>query len=449
MDLNDLRLEKLPCSYVDVRVEERYRSNLLYRDFEPHSGIVLQDTSVFIRVFNNGRWFFSTTTNLKEIQTEIEKLISLSSRFPGTSPRLEVRHPNRRNITSHADENAKLHTIQEKKSLLQSYFPIYRKERSLVDCTAVYADWWVKKHIRSSEGHRCSYDATMSGIYFHFTLKDGARIFTSDFSRAYPVFKKLSGLQRIVARDLADAKTFLYAETVKPGVYPVILSETTAGVFAHESFGHKSEADFMLGDRKLMEEWKIGKKVGSRILSIVDKGNIRGNCGYCPFDDEGTICRKTYLVRDGILSGRLHSLETASALGEEPTGNGRALNGQFEPIVRMTNTYIEAGKSRFQELLEGIKLGVYVKTFHHGSGLSTFTIAPDRAFMIREGRLAEPVRVSVVSGTVFQTLKDIDGLSSRVRLFSSTVGGCGKGEQMELPVSFGGPKVRVRKMRVS
>ena len=69
--------------------------------------------------------------------------------------------------------------------------------------------------------------------------------------------------------------------------------------------------------------------------------------------------------------------------------------------------------------------------------------------MIREGRLAEPVRVSVVSGSVFQALKDIDGLSCRVRFFNSTVGGCGKMEQAPLPVSFGGPKVRVRKMRVS
>jgi len=449
MHLEELHLEKLPCDYADVRVEERYRSNLVYRNFETQSGIELQDTSAFIRVFHNGRWFFSTTTDIEKIGREIDRLMKLSGRFPGISSPLTVPHATRRNIIRCADENARLHPLREKKRVLESYFFIYRKEKKLADCTAIYADWWIRKHIRSSKGHQCTYDTTMHGLHFDFTVKDGGQMFRSRFGVAYPVFLRLSGLQNLVSRDLAEAKRFLRAKTVKPGTYPVILSEQTAGVFAHESFGHKSEADFMMGDRKMMEEWQIGKRVGASTLSIVDRGNVWGTCGYCPFDDEGTMCRKTYLIRNGILEGRLHSLETATALGEKPTGNARAINGQFEPMVRMTNTYIEAGASRFNELLEGIELGVYVKSFRHGSGLSTFTIAPDRAYMIRDGRLAEPVRVAVVSGTVFQTLKDIDGLSSRVRLFRSVIGGCGKSEQAPLPVSFGGPKVKVRQMHVS
>ena len=96
-------------------------------------------------------------------------------------------------------------------------------------------------------------------------------------------------------------------------------------MFAHESFGHKSESDFMLGDENMKKEWTLGKKVGADILSIYDSGEEEGS-GYVPFDDEGTRTQKTYLIKNGVLTGRLHSAATAADLEEEVTGNARAIN---------------------------------------------------------------------------------------------------------------------------
>jgi TldD protein len=141
-------------------------------------------------------------------------------------------------------------------------------------------------------------------------------------------------------------------------------------------------------------------------------------------------------------------VETAATLGEQPTGNARAVNFEYEPIVRMTTTYISPGELTFDELLEGIETGIYVSSLNHGSGMSTFTLAPNQAFMIRSGRIAEPVRISVISGSVFQTLKEIEGITRDWKILSFSLGGCGKMEQYPLPVGFGGPYVRVRSLNV-
>jgi TldD protein len=219
-------------------------------------------------------------------------------------------------------------------------------------------------------------------------------------------------------------------------------------VFTHESFGHKSEADFMLGDQTAKNEWKIGTKVAADCVSIVDFGGEEENSGYCPIDDEGVIKQKTYLIKNGILQGRLHSLATAAEFGEQPTGNARAISFEFEPIVRMTNTYIEAGQQTESELIAKVKEGLYLADVRHGSGLSTFTIAPIKAYWIRDGKLAEPVKVPVVSGTVFDTLNKISGVAKKVGIQSSAFGGCGKDEQAPLRVADGGPVILIDEMQV-
>lgn len=189
------------------------------------------------------------------------------------------------------------------------------------------------------------------------------------------------------------------------------------------------------------------EKVGSPILSIAESGLVPG-CGYVPYDDEGTRARKNYLIKDGVLAGRLHSAQTAAALDEALTGNARAIDCTFEPIVRMTTTYIEGGDLDFDQLIAPIKKGYFIKTISHGSGMSTFTIAPSLAYEIVDGRLGQPVQISVLTGSVFETLGLIDGLTRDVKLLSFVTGGCGKMEQMNLPVGFGGPYVRVSSMNV-
>ena len=203
----------------------------------------------------------------------------------------------------------------------------------------------------------------------------------------------------------------------------------------------------MLSDESMKAEWQLGKTMASPILSIAEYGGVPGS-GWVPYDDEGTKARKNYLIKDGVLAGRLHSAQTAAALEEGLTGNARAINCGYEPIVRMTTTYIKGGDLDFDQLIAPIEKGYFIKTIRHGSGMSTFTIAPCVAYEIRDGKLGRPVQISVISGSVFETLGLIDGLTKDVELLSFVTGGCGKMEQMNLPVGFGGPYVRVSSMNV-
>jgi TldD protein len=97
-------------------------------------------------------------------------------------------------------------------------------------------------------------------------------------------------------------------------------------VFIHEAFGHLSESDFLYEDERMSSLMKLGKKFGSPKLNVVDDGSIPDLLGSAKYDDEGVRTKKNYLIKDGILTGRLHSRETAAKMGEEPTGNARALN---------------------------------------------------------------------------------------------------------------------------
>ena len=301
---------------------------------------------------------------------------------------------------------------------------------------------------QSSLGADIRFDYQTCGVAFSCNMAEGEKKFTGSWQKGGTRFDELQGLEDEI-RSAVGEQTFFLRNSVpaETGKFPVVLSPEAAGVFAHESFGHKSESDFMLSDESMKDEWQLGKTVGSPILSIADCGEVPG-AGFVPYDDEGTRARRNYLIRNGVLAGRLHSAQTAAALEEGLTGNARAMDCTFEPIVRMTTTYIEGGDLDFDELIAPIEKGYFIKTIRHGSGMSTFTLAPSIAYEIVNGKIGRPVQISVLTGNVFETLGLIDGLTKDVRLLSFVTGGCGKMEQWPLPVGFGGPYVRISSMNV-
>ncbi len=130
-------------------------------------------------------------------------------------------------------------------------------------------------------------------------------------------------------------------------------------------------------------------------------------------------------------------------MNEEPTGNARAINYRYPPIVRMTNTYIEPGAASFEDIIGDIKEGVYAKNWYGGTtSMEMFTFSAGEAYMIRNGKLAEALRPVVLTGNVFATLNNIDAIGNDLEMNQG--GGCGKGAQAPLPVSNGSPHIRIR-----
>jgi TldD protein len=240
----------------------------------------------------------------------------------------------------------------------------------------------------------------------------------------------------------------LSAPSVSGGQYSVVINPKLAGVFAHEAFGHLSESDFVYENERMKELMVLGSRLGSDEVTIIDDGNISGLRGTHKYDDEGVRTRKNYLIKDGILVGRLHSRETAAKMHEEPTGNARAIGYRHQPIVRMTNTYIEKGASSFEDMIRDIKLGLYAIDMVGGqTSMEMFTFSAAYGYMIRDGRIAELVRDVVLTGNVFETLMNIDMVGDTVE-YPPAGGGCGKGGQSPLPVGLGGPYVRIQNVVV-
>jgi TldD protein len=179
-------------------------------------------------------------------------------------------------------------------------------------------------------------------------------------------------------------------------------------------------------------------------MNIVDGAAVPGLRGSYKYDDEGVRATRTCLIKEGVLVGRLHSRETAAKMGEGVTGNARALNYTFMPIVRMTNTFIEPGKASFEELISEIKEGVYCKNWYGGmTSMEMFTFSAGEAYMIHNGKIAEMLRPVQLSGNLFTTLENIDAIGNDLDMNQG--GGCGKGGQMPLPVSNGSPHIRILK----
>ncbi len=448
--LDDLDLKSHACHFIDVRIERTQSSFVQFKNGDLIGAGEKPVSGAFIRMFHNGFWFYSSTTSLLSLDAEIKKLkIQATNSRPGSNHCQLPANNGVHHLINKKEAAFSSIPLEKKVEMGKRYLPLFKQVENLQDSTLMYTDLYKEKFYKSSVGTEFSYDFNQAEIYFGGTLKKGENLFDDAFRKFVLNFSEFEYLENAILNHFQEAQKFLDAKTITPGKYKVVLSPDTTGVFTHESFGHKSEADFMMGDPEAVKEWKIGSSVGSACLSIVDSGLHFDTSGHCPIDDEGTLAQKNYLIKEGTLAGRLHSNHTANVLNETATGNARALNFEFEPIVRMTSTYIEAGKTPLPELLKMAEGGIYIVDFKHGSGGSTFTIAPRRAYMIKDGKLAEPVKVSVLSGSVFETLKGIEACGDDFRLVNSAFGGCGKMEQSPLPVSMGGPSILVNEMLLS
>lgn len=435
--------------YTDVRIEDVYQSLIRFKGKDLEEQKIRMNKGAFIRVYDGNRWYYSATSSLDKIQNEIDSLSMIASKNDKINENSIVKNfeVNIDEDITYTDGCIKDIDIDKKKSLLLGYIDDVKSEY-MTQITSMYTDKYVLKEFYSSKGANIKHDVQYCGIRLGSQLVSGDEKFNDRYSKGANTFEELLDLSGEIKENLDKSVEFLLnAKTIEPGNYTVLMSPMATGVFTHESFGHKSESDFMIGDEVMIKEWALGKKVGSDILSITDSGICDG-IGKVKYDDEGTRGKRTQIIENGILKGRLHNIKSAAALKEPPTGNGRSINFEFEPIVRMTTTYIEKGNRPLKDILSEIEDGVYIDTIKHGSGMTIFTIAPERAYRIKNGKITEPVKISVLVGNVFETLMEVDGVSEEFELLSFVGGGCGKMEQMQLEVGFGGPYTRVRSLNV-
>ncbi len=307
--------------------------------------------------------------------------------------------------------------------------------------SAVYSESNYKIMYSDSTGIEGEYDITRTGFAVSAVASRNGIYQAGRESRfgvtGYELFEKHDALE-LAESAAKTALELLDAKPAKGGNLPVILDPELAGVFAHEAVGHASEADLVLEGSSILEN-RIGQEIGSPLINVIDDPTLH-EYGYFPFDDEGAQSEKTVLIKDGILNSYLHSRETAAKLGGKP-GHSRA-QGHSRPIVRMSNTYIDNGTSKFDEMLEEIGDGVYLIGSRGGqvnTGEGVFQFNAEKGYLIENGELTTLLRDVSLSGKILEILNNVKMVGDDLTMNS---GRCGKGGQL-VPVTDGSPHLMV------
>lgn len=436
--------------YLAIRLEEAEGTDILLRGNKIETlseGISIGGQ---VRACYKGGWGFASFNQLATLADRLEEAIA-AARMVGDdetclAPITPVRDQRHLPLTGTDPRHI---SLARKKALCSHYADILRSVDDRIATTSVrYGDSAQRMILATSDGTMIEQSWSDMEMRFAATARSGEMVQTgretTGSRKAYEDMEQLDEPVRGAAQRAVNA---LALPPVKGGTYTVVIDPILSGLFVHEAFGHLSEADMAYENPDLLEVMTLGRRFGPANLQIFDGAAPAGHRGSYFYDDEGVPASTTQLIEDGVLVGRLHSRETAGKLDEAPTGNARCLSYHYPPIVRMTNTWIERGDTPTADLYSGIQEGVYARNWLGGmTNGEMFTFTAGEAWMIRNGQLAEPVRDVTLSGNVFTTLADIEGIGDD--FYWDESGGCGKGGQSGLPVGCAGPSLRIRNVIV-
>lgn len=264
----------------------------------------------------------------------------------------------------------------------------------------------------------------------------------------YGIWLSDGKLKSIADEALRIALINLDAVPAPAGVMDVVLGAGWSGVLLHEAVGHGLEGDF---NRKGTSAYsgKIGQRVASKGVTVIDDGTIQDRRGSLSFDDEGTPTERTVLIEDGILIGYMQDRQNARLMGVKPTGNGRRESYAHSPQVRMTNTFMESGNHDPKDIIANLKKGIYAAGLGGGQVDITsgkFVFQCTEAYYVENGKIINPVKGVSLIGDGPTALNQISMIGNDSKL-DDGVGTCGKGGQ-SVPVGVGQPTLMIHGLTV-
>lgn len=319
----------------------------------------------------------------------------------------------------------------------------------VVQVTALYKD--TEQHVLV-----CDSDGTWAFEIRHYitlfvtaVAKQGSDIRTGTESRSetrgFEFFNV--HLPEDVAREAARlAVQQLTAKPAPAGSFMVVLSSKAGGTMVHEACGHGLEADFIQKSLSIYAG-RVGQKVASSLVTVVDDGTLPNLRGSSSFDDEGIPTTRAVLIEKGVLKGFLHSRRTARMMGAATTGHGRRESYQHLPLPRMRNTIIMPGETPPDRILASVRNGILICRMGGGEvdvATGNFVFNCSEAYVIRDGKIAEPIRDATLIGNGPEILSTIDMVGSDL---GYGVGTCGK-EGQGVPVADAQPTLRIPKVTV-
>ncbi len=456
--------EKLGASYAESRLESVKANNIVMKNgviqataFEESSGLGMRF------IINNKLGFISSNkTNRSELKKAIKQAITTTkaTKDLGEDTFLAKDRPNKKKYS--VKQKVKLSDISMKERIIE----LQEAEKAII-CNNVntpnrfvsYSDTETTEHIVNSLGTNITSLIPKVSMYYFLTVvennKAAQRFWSWGAAGGFEQVKNWN-LRQIFHDEITSMHKMLTKGKKSPkGKLPIVCGPQVTGIMVHESAGHPYEADRILGreaaqaGESFITEDLLKTKIGSKHVTVIDDPTIKNSYGFYLYDNEGVKAKKKYLVKNGKINEFLHNRETAYAMKTKSNGSSRVSDYDKENIVRMSNTYLKPGKYKEEELFEGIKKGVYIKNFMEWNiddrrKNAKYTGA--ECYLIENGKITKPLLNPVLEVTTKSLWSAVDAVANNLELHA---GSCGKGEPMQaIPVTLGGPSIRLRGLRI-
>lgn len=438
------------CEYADIRVESTEGTSLEVKDGKLEKAVPGKEVGVGIRVIYNGSWGFFSTNNLekKNLNNALENAIKLA-KASSLSIKEKVKLAEVKTVKDKVIWKVKKKpddiSIEKKFNLISEMEKEIKSIEGILSVNTSYFDKKISMQFLNSEGTEIKTEHTIVLIQANLVAKKDGNIVgyreRIGGTAGFELFDKENPIEKGVNAG-KTAVSILSAEKSPSGNFPVIADNDLVGVFVHEALGHAAEGDLVVSGESILEG-RIGEKIANENITIVDDSTLPFGFGSFPYDAEGVKGQRKILIEKGILKNFILNREVAYKLNLLPNGGARAESYSVRPLVRMSNTMIENGKYSFEELLEGIKFGIYAKGTRGGqvdTAKGTFQFSAQQAFLIENGKITKQLKDVSLSGLTLEILKNIDAVGNDYRFGSP--GFCGKGQMA--PVGDGGPHIRIK-----
>ncbi|MEM2326293.1 MAG: TldD/PmbA family protein [Candidatus Bathyarchaeia archaeon] len=458
------------AEYAEARLQTDLRESIVMKNGVLEASVLEESRGVGIRILVDGSLGFASTNSMRRRDVEralksafkiarsasrlIKRKITMGKGELGSGkvdikPRINfgsVDLESRVNLLKEADEQA-----INASSMLNVKVP----SRMIVLDT-----WVTEKLVMTSDGANVYSVTPRAALFafitvFHPQKGPAQRYFNLGETGGWEVVERWNLPKIFYDETYALSKVLMEAVKTPEGEMDAVLGPEVVGIVSHESCGHPSEADRILGreaaqaGETFLKPDSIGLRVGSNYVNVVDDPTIKGSFGFYLYDDEGVKARRRILIKEGVVNEFLHNRETASVFGVESNGSSRSVAYNREPIVRMANTFFLPGDYSEEEIFEDIKHGIYMKSFMEWN-------IDDRrfnqryvgleAYRIENGELREMIRNPILEITTIGLWSSVDAASKKPEFQAAY---CGKGDPMQgIPVWTGGPHIRLRKVRI-
>lgn len=426
-----------------------------------------------IRVIVNGAWGFSSSSKVDK--SEMEKVLDEAISIAKASSKIKKEDVFLSEIEIYEDEftpeiqidpfsislDKKLNILYEADKIMSKYNPVKIRRGSLFFNKQ-------KKYFVSTEGSFIVQDRIVSGGGIEaYAISDSGEVQKRSYPTSFGGDYSVSGWEFIENLKLVEnsdrvAKQSVEILSAKPcpqGNMDIVISSNQMALQIHESIGHPTELDRVFGMEAsfagtsfLTPEKLNNFKLGSKIINITADATIPHALGGFGYDDEGVKAQRFYLVKDGDFVGYQTSRETAHKVGLKPTGSMRADGWNRIPIIRMTSINLEPGDMTFEDLISGVKDGIYVETNKSWSiddKRLNFQFGCEIGWEIKDGKLGDMIKNPTYTGITYEFWRSCDGIGNRDLWHVWGLPNCGKGEpQQVMQVSHGAAPARFRNIRV-